>query len=302
MNSSAVATERLTKYYGEVRGIEDLDLDVGRGQIFGLLGPNGAGKTTTIRLLLDFIRPTSGSARVLGMDARERSVEIRRRTGYLPGELAVYDHMTGAELFEYFARLRGNVNRDHLRALCERLDFDTTRRLGTLSRGNKQKAGLIQAVMHRPDLLLLDEPTSGLDPLVQEQVHSLLKEAASEGATVFLSSHILSEVEELCENVGMVRDGRLTAVEAVGDLRRRAVRRMTIEFAEPVQPGVFDGLPGISEIEIRGSQVRCRVVGPLDAVIKTAARFNVLDVTTERPGLEEVFMEYYSGTAQRHAG
>ncbi|MBI2965823.1 MAG: ABC transporter ATP-binding protein [Chloroflexi bacterium] len=296
-----MATEGLTKYYGNVRGIEGVDLEVGRGQIFGLLGPNGAGKTTTIRLLLDFIRPTRGSAHVLGMDARRKSVEIRRRAGYLPGELAIYDNLTGVEFFEYVSRLRGKVEPPDLSAICERLDFDTRRKLGTLSRGNKQKAGLIQAIMHKPDLLLLDEPTSGLDPLVQEQVHGLLREAASRGATVFLSSHILSEVEELCERVGIVREGRMIAVEAVDDLKRRAVRRMTIEFAEPIDAATFERLPGITEIEVRGRQVRCRVVGSLDSVVKAAARFQVENITTEEPGLEEVFIEYYSGGPARNA-
>jgi ABC-2 type transport system ATP-binding protein len=300
-SSHAIRTERLTKYYGDVRGIEDLDLQVARGQVFGLLGPNGAGKTTTIRLLLDLIRPTRGTSHVLGLNAQAHGVEIRRRTGYLPGELAVYEHLTGAEYFEYLGHLRGGADRDRLRVLYEQLDFDPTRRLGTLSRGNRQKAGLIQAVMHRPDLLLLDEPTSGLDPLVQEQVHSLLKEAAGEGATVFLSSHILSEVEELCLNVGIVRDGRLTTVEAVEGLKRRATRRMTIEFGEPVPASAFEGLPGITAVDVHDRRVVCRVVGPLDAVIKAASRLSVVDITTERASLEDVFMEFYSGRGDRDA-
>jgi ABC-2 type transport system ATP-binding protein len=300
--SHAITTTGLTKYYGDVRGIEDVGLEVGRGTIFGLLGPNGAGKTTTIRLLLDFIRPTRGTAHVLGLDSRTGGVEIRKRTGYLPGELAVYEHMSGEEFFEYLGHLRDRADRARLRQLYERLDFDPSRRLGTLSRGNRQKAGVIQAVMHRPSLLLLDEPTSGLDPLVQEQVHYLLKEAAGEGATVFLSSHILSEVEALCVNVGIVRDGRLTTVEAVDELKRRAMRRMTIEFKEPVPASAFEGLAGITAVEARDRRIFCRVVGPLDAVIKAAARYPVADITTERPSLEEVFMEFYSGGAAHDAG
>lgn len=295
MSQAAISTERLTKFYGNVKGIQDLDLEVQPGEIFGLLGPNGAGKTTTIRLLLDYIRPTGGKAHVLGMDARRQGVAIRRSVGYLPGEFEAYGNLTGAEFFEFLARLRGNVDRDYLYRLCAHISFDTTRKLGTLSKGNKQKAGLLQAVMHRPRLLILDEPTFGLDPLVQEQVHQLLRDAAADGATVFLSSHILSEVEALCERVGIVRAGNLVATETVDSLKTRAVRRLAITFSEAVPPSAFSALPGIQEVEVSERRVRCQVVGPLDQVVKAAARFRVETITTEEPSLEDVFMRYYSG-------
>jgi len=294
LSRGAISTEKLTKFYGDVRGIHDLDLEVRPGEIFGLLGPNGAGKTTTIRLLLDYIRPTSGRATVLGMDARRAGVEIRRHVGYLAGDFAAYDNLTGAEFFEFLARLRSNVDRAYLNQLCEQISFDRSRKIGTLSKGNKQKAGLLQALMHRPRLLILDEPTFGLDPLVQDQVHHLLRAAASDGVTVFLSSHILSEVEALCERVGIVRHGLLVATETVQSLKARAVRRLTITFSEVVPETVFASLPGIQNVEVSDGRVRCQVTGSLDAVVKTAARYRVQDIVTEEPKLEDVFLGYYS--------
>jgi ABC-2 type transport system ATP-binding protein len=294
-----VETRKLTKFYGRTRGIVDVDLEVQPGEVFGLLGPNGAGKTTTIRILLDFIRPTSGEARVLGMDCRRDSVAIRRRVGYLPGELATYDHLTGRELFIHLGSLRGGVARASFERLAERLKFDLDRKTGVLSKGNKQKAGVIQAFMGDPELVILDEPTAGLDPLMQEEVHGLILEAAQAGRTVFLSSHILSEAESMCRRVGIIRDGSLVAVETVEALRGRAFRRLEIEFAGPVPSTAFDGLPGVRDVSVLDSRMTCAVTGPLDAVIKTAARFTVLNVTSEQPSLEEVFLAYYNSSDAR---
>jgi ABC-2 type transport system ATP-binding protein len=239
----AIRTEGLTKDYGRTRGIAELDLAVRPGQVFGFLGPNGAGKTTTIRLLVDLIRPTSGRAEVLGMDTRTHSVEIRRRVGYLSGELALYENLTGRELLDYIANLRGLGDRRLAGELCQRLDLDPAHHVHDLSRGNKQKLGLVLALMHRPELLILDEPTSGLDPLVQQEFHRIVRQATSEGRTVFLSSHVLSEVERMADQVGIIRDGRLVDLLQVNDLKTHALRRFELDFARPVPARSSSGCP-----------------------------------------------------------
>jgi ABC-2 type transport system ATP-binding protein len=296
-----VRTERLTKYYGEQVGIDDVSIEVEPGEVFGFLGPNGAGKTTAIRLLLDLIRPTSGRAEVLGLDAQRHSLEVRRRTGYLPGELTLYSNMTGGELLRHFAALRPGVDWRLVNELAERLSSDLERPIGTLSQGNKRKVGLIQAFMHRPELLILDEPTAGLDPLIQHEFLRLIVEASQQGQTVFLSSHNLTEVERVCHRVGMIRGGRLIAVENIADLKARALRRLEIRFAEPVPAAEFESLPGIQDASVDGEVVRCTVTGPLDAVIKAAARFEVVDLISQEPNLEEIFMALYSGNEGRVA-
>ena len=293
MAETAIVTEGLTKYYDGRRGIVDVALEVRAGEVFGFLGPNGAGKTTTIRLLLDLIRPTAGRARVLGLDVREESLEIRRRVGYLPGELALWERMTGAELLAFLGELRGGVDRRFVAELAERLDCDLSVRIGSLSHGSKQKVALIQAFMHRPELLILDEPTTGLDPLMQEEFQRMVAEVRAEGRTVFLSSHILREVERTCDRVGIIREGRLVAVEDVGDLRARELRVLDLHFAGPVPASAFQGLPGVQEVEAQGDGVRLTVAGPLDAVVKAAARYEVVDLTSHEPSLEEIFLRFY---------
>ncbi|MGH3372311.1 MAG: ABC transporter ATP-binding protein [Nocardioidaceae bacterium] len=288
-----IRTEGLTKYYGRSRGVVDLDLAVRPGEVFGFLGPNGAGKTTTIRLLLDFIRPTRGRAEVLGMDARRRSVEIRRRVGYLPGELALYENLTGHELLTYLDNLRGRADHGHAKSLAERLDLDLSRHIRALSKGNKQKLGVVQALMHRPELLIMDEPTGGLDPLVQREFNRMVREATSDGATLFLSSHVLSEVEHLADRVGIVRQGRLVVVEEVGALKAKAVRRLELDFARPVPPSAFDSLPGVRDLAVDGAVVRCAVEGSVDALVKAAARYEVLNLISHEPDLEEIFLAYF---------
>ena len=287
----------LTKLYGKHRGIEDLNFTIETGEIFGFLGPNGAGKTTTIRTLMDFIRPTRGRAAIFGLDSRAGSLEIHRRVGYLPGELALYEHMSGDDLLRYLGHLRGGVRTDHLTTLARRFDADLSRRIATLSSGNKQKIGLIQAFMHRPELLILDEPLTGLDPLMQHEVDELISETAAEGRTVFLSSHVLPEVERLCHRVAIIREGGLVAVEEVAALKARALRFLEIHFARPVPPDAFQDLPGVQDVTIRDSVVRFRVAGSLDAVVKTAARYEVVNVVSEEPNLEEVFLTYYGARA-----
>ena len=294
---AVIQLESLTKFYGPHRGIEALDLEVGPGEIFGFLGPNGAGKTTTIRLLLDMIRPTSGRARVLGMDANAESIAIRRRVGYLPGELALYENLTGRQLLDHFAGLRGLEGSGHGTDFSERLGIDLTRPIGTLSKGNKQKVGLAQAFMHSPDLLILDEPTSGLDPLVQKEFHAILRELAGDGKTIFLSSHVLSEIEEVAHRVGIIRAGALVAVEELHALKAKAIRRIDVVFATEADVHAFDGVEGVREAEIEGVRGRFVVDGSIDAFLKAVARYEVLDLVSQEPDLDEIFMGYYSGGA-----
>jgi ABC-2 type transport system ATP-binding protein len=288
-----VDTEHLTKYYGASRGIVDVDLDVAAGDVFGFLGPNGAGKTTTIRVLLDLIRPSSGTATVLGLDARRDGVAIRRRVGYLPGEYALYPKLTGAETLRYYGNLRGGADWSRVEALAERLDFDLGRRAGDLSTGNKRKLGLIQAFMHRPELVILDEPTAGLDPLVQREFYALVDEARAAGQTIFLSSHVLPEVQRVCSRVGFVREGRLVAVEDVAALGRKAVHHVEIEFAGPAPRDDFAALPGVGSLTATDHRLAFTVTGGLDAVVKAAARHEVVALTSHEPDLEDLFLAYY---------
>ena len=290
-----IQADNLTKYYGSTRGIENLSLQVEAGEIFGFLGPNGAGKTTTIRLALDFIRPTTGSLQVLGLDPRRDVQEVHRRVGYLPSELALYDGLTGGEFLRYFASLRGGVDWRFVDELVERLGAGLSQPMRALSTGNKHKIGLIEAFMHRPELLILDEPTSGLDPLIRQEFQQLGSEARDRGQTIFLSSHVLPEVERVCDRVGIVRDGTLVAVEHVGALKARALRRLEIHFATPVPAEAFAGLPGVRDVTVEDSAVRCEVTGTVDAVIKAAAQFEVVNVVSHEPSLEEVFLAYYEG-------
>jgi len=290
---AAILTQGLTKYYGKRPGVLDVDLEVRPGEVFGFLGPNGAGKTTTIRTLMDLIRPTSGRALVLGMDAQQQGVEIRRRVGYLPGDLSLDEHLTSRELLEFFSSLRGGVHEEDIERLASLLDAELDARIGSLSRGNRQKIGMVQAFMHRPDLLLLDEPTAGLDPLIQQHVYRLLEETKAEGRTVFLSSHNLPEVERTCDRVGIIRGGRLVAVEDVREIRSRALREMEIHFAGPAPADGFARLPGVREAHTAGGSVRLKVEGRVDAVVKEAAKHTVVSITTRQPTLEEIFLAFY---------
>ena len=290
-----VKLENLTKYYGDVVGIRDLSLEVSEGEVFGLLGPNGAGKTTTIRLILDFIRPTSGSVSVFDMSPRGDGIAIRRRVGYLPGDFITYNHMTGAAVTEYFTNLRGR-DPSKLEMLCERFDLDPTRKISELSKGNKQKIGLIQAFMNDPDLLILDEPTSGLDPLLQHEFQEMLREERDEGKTVFLSSHVMSEVEATCDRVGIIREGELVTLDTVSHLTELSLWTVKIVFAEAVGDDVFEGLEGVSVTALTDRTFTLSVGGDgsMDAVIKTASRHRVVSFESENASLEDAFLQYYS--------
>jgi ABC-2 type transport system ATP-binding protein len=300
MNNTVIRTEGLTKFYGRQRGVIDVNIEVRRGEVFGYLGPNGAGKTTTIRLLLDFIRPTRGRAAIFDLDTRQNSREIRRRMGHLPGELALYENLTGAELLRYVGHLRRGMEWRFVEELAARLDCNLSQPIRSLSHGNKQKIGLIQAFMHKPELLILDEPTLGLDPLMQQEFYRLIAEAKAEGRTVFLSSHILPEVERVCDRVGIIREGRLIAVETVAVLKARALRQLEIHFATPVPREVFARLAHVRDVIVEHGVLRCTVIGTLDALIKVAAQFQVVNVISHEPSLEEIFLAYYAG-GQSHA-
>jgi ABC-2 type transport system ATP-binding protein len=290
---AAIRTHDLTKAYPKVTALDGLDLEVARGEVFGYIGPNGAGKSTTIRLLLDLLRPTRGSAEILGMDVRRRGVEVRRRLGYLAGELALYEESSGRELLTFLAKLRGGVDRTWVAALADRFGLPLDRPIRELSKGNKQKVGLIQAFMHRPEVLILDEPTSGLDPLLQRTFHELVAEASAEGATVLLSSHVLSELEHVADRVAMIRAGRLLAVERIEDLKRSAPRKVAVTFAAPVPADGFAGLPGVSDVDVRGALARFTVHGGMDAVVKAIAGHEVVSLTAQEPELEELFLDRY---------
>jgi ABC-2 type transport system ATP-binding protein len=294
---NVIETERLTKSYGKQRGIIEVDLAVGQGEVFGFLGPNGAGKTTTIRVLLDLIRPTSGKASVFGIETTVDPVSIHRRIGYIPGEFALYDRLTGGQTIEYFGNLRGGVDRAYRDSLIERFDVDPSRKFKEYSKGNKQKIGLVIALQHRPELLMLDEPTSGLDPLVQQSFYALVREAQAEGRTVFLSSHILSEVERTCDRVAIIRDGRLVKVDSVEGLRDLAHHQVELRFVDGVPAEAFQGLPGVSEVVIEDHTLRMRVSGPITPVVQAAARYELLDFVSREPTLEETFLAQYGHEA-----
>ncbi len=291
--TTIIQTQKLTKSYGSHRGIVDIDLEIAEGEVFGFLGPNGAGKTTTIRTILDLIRPTSGKAFIFGIETTVDPVAIHRRVGYLPGEFALYDRLTGAQHLEYFANLRGGVDKAYQASLIERFDLDPSRRFKEYSKGNKQKVALVIALQHGPELLLLDEPTSGLDPLVQQTFFTILHEAVAGGATVFLSSHILSEVEKTANRVGIIREGRLVKLGTVDDLRDLAHHQVELRFAGEVPAAAFEALPGVSDVAVDDHILRLRVAGPITPVVQAAARYELLDFVSREPSLEETFLAQY---------
>jgi ABC-type multidrug transport system ATPase subunit len=299
--AALIQIERLTKSYGAHRGVVDIDLEINGGEAFGFLGPNGAGKTTTIRVLLDHLRPTSGRALVFGIETTVDPVAIHRRLGYLPGEFSLYDKLTGGQTIEYFGNLRGGVDPLYQADLIARLDIDPKRKFREYSKGNKQKVGLVVALQHRPDLLILDEPTSGLDPLVQQTFYELIREAKAEGRTVFLSSHILSEVEKTCDRVAIIREGRLVKVDRVEALRDLAHHQVELRFTGDVPVGAFTALPGVSDVTTDDHVLRLRVSGSITPVVREAARYELLDFVSREPSLEETFLAQYGHEAGKAA-
>ena len=295
-----IEVDKLTKSYGGKRGIKDVSFSVAKGEVFGFLGPNGAGKTTTIRTLMALIRADSGTARIAGLDCWGRALEIKRLIGYVPGEPALDRNLTGGQILEYFANLRGGVDRVYLKKLIERLDLDTSRKFRQYSTGNKRKVVLIQAFMHRPRVLILDEPTSGLDPLNQQEFDGMVREAREEGRTVFLSSHVLSEVEKTCTRVAIIRDGSIVRIGGIHELNDIKRYEITIAFAQPVAAEAFARLDGVAEVEALndGMAVRLAIQGSADAVIKAAARYPVVSLTSYEPSLEDIFLRYYERDGQ----
>ncbi|HET6498669.1 MAG TPA: ABC transporter ATP-binding protein [Coriobacteriia bacterium] len=302
MSPTVIRCEKLTKYYGRSRGVEDLTFEVRPGQVYGFLGPNGAGKTTTIRCLLSMLKPTSGRAFLFDEEVGVDGRELRRRIGYVPGDVSLFEKQTGRWTLDYVAGLRGG--RGPVAAeLCERLRFDPSRRVRELSKGNRQKLALVIALMHRPELLILDEPTSGLDPLNQQIVFDILEERVADGATVFLSSHILPEVERVCERVAIIRDGRVVAEERVGVLLSKAIRTVSLTYAEPVPDAFVHGLSGPASVERVGdSALIAKVASDVDGAMRQLLGRPIVDITVEHASLEEVFMQYYGDDAEGGAG
>jgi ABC-2 type transport system ATP-binding protein len=295
---NAIETYGLTKYYGKVVGIENLNLAVRSGEIFGFLGPNGAGKTTTIRILMDLIRPTSGRAEIFGLDVRIHSLEIRQRLGNLPGDVSLYENLSGAEFLQLMASLHGNRDSRRRDQLAMRLDLDLSRKIHTYSRGMKQKVAIIQALTHDPELLVLDEPTSGLDPLMQREFYDLLKEEKQRGKTVFLSSHILPEVERVCDRVGLLRRGLLVAVENIEDLKTRRVRKMQLTLREKV-PEESLRIPGTSLSSYQDRQAELTVYGHIGELVPKLAELPLEDIVFPEATLEDTFMRFYGEDTKR---
>jgi ABC-2 type transport system ATP-binding protein len=298
---NAIETHALTKRYGAARGIEGLDLAVPSGEVFGFLGPNGAGKSTTIRTLLAFQRATSGSAEILGLDIAGQSVAIRQCVGYLSGDLRLFDTMTGDEHVRWFSRARRGHDEELTTSLVERLRITMDRPIKQLSKGNRQKVGILLAFMSRPELLILDEPTTGLDPLVQAEFETLLRETAHDGRTVLLSSHTLDEVQRVADRVAIIREGRLVVTDTVRSLRANAPRILRLQFDGDVDPTVFTALPGVQSATREDGQIELRLTGDLRPILEAALARPLVDLTARHADLDELFLSYYvrqTGTAE----
>jgi ABC-2 type transport system ATP-binding protein len=295
--TAIIDVNHLTKSYGSKRGIVDVSFQVQEGEVFGFLGPNGAGKTTTIRLLMALLHADSGTARIAGLDVWQQTVDVKRLVGYLPGELSLDPNLTGGQIFEYFGHLRGGVDQAYLKQLIQRLELDPTRKFRQYSSGNKRKIGVIQAFMHRPRLLILDEPTNGLDPLNQQVFDQMVKEVRDDGRTVFLSSHILSEVEQTCNRVGIIREGGLVRIGGIAELKDIKRHEVLITFADTAPVDGFKQLPGVDQAEALpdGHTLRLTMSGNIDAVVKEAAQYPVVNLTSQEPSLEDIFLRYYEG-------
>jgi ABC-2 type transport system ATP-binding protein len=298
MAELAISTAGLTKDYGSGRGVFDLDLDIPAGEVFGFIGPNGAGKTTTIRLLMDLVRPTSGNARLLGLDSHVHAVQIKRQVGYVPGELPTYPGATAAQIIGLLAAMRGGVDDGRILELARRLDLDLSRRYRDLSHGNNQKVWRVQAMMHRPRLLILDEPTLGLDPLVQEVFEQLIREACDAGATVFLSSHVLSEVQQLCHRMALVRAGRLLRAGTLAELRELRLHRVEATYTGSLDTVALAAVPGIDEVQVDDHHLRCTVHGAFAPLIAALTQAEVLELDSQEMTLDEIFHAAYRDQAQ----
>jgi ABC-2 type transport system ATP-binding protein len=300
--TDAIRTQGLTKDYGAGHGLFDLDLTVTSGEVFGYLGPNGAGKTTTIRQLMGLAFPTRGSASIFDLDCHRQAVEIKRHVGYAPGEPPQFGGLRGREIIAYLGSMAGGVDQARVKALCDRLQLDVSRRYREYSSGNKKKLLLVIAFMHRPRLLILDEPTSGLDPLNQQEFYAMVREARTDGATVFLSSHVLSEVEHVCDRVGIIREGRLVTVANLEQLHEIRLHRVEIEFAGEVPEEAIRETEGVDNVTVEGQRVHCVVRGSFEPLMATITGAHVVNLTSHEPSLEDTFLEYYSGAGKEAVG
>jgi ABC-2 type transport system ATP-binding protein len=304
--ATAIQTFDLTKSYGHARGIENVNLSIAQGEIFGFLGPNGAGKSTTLRTLMGFMRPTSGRAEILGMDTQQRMTEVHARVGNLPTIFSLEDRMSGRQLIDLFAKLRGVRDLSYANEVAERLGAEMDRPVRRLSHGNRQKIGIVQALFHQPDVIILDEPTGGLDPLVQETFLAILSESRERGQTVLFSSHVLAEIERVADRVGIIRNGELVAVEDPHELTGKAHRHARIEFGEmPSAEAIaaFERIAGVEQVQVEGARpiMRFTVAGDIDEVVKLLARHRVVSLDVERPTLEEIFLTFYGPNGQEAA-
>lgn len=285
----------LTKQYGSARGVEGVDLDVKQGTVFGFLGPNGAGKTTTISMLVDLIRPTSGEARIFGLNCHKDGVAIRRRAGFLAGDFALDERLTGLQQLTYFDSLHGGGHQQQIRSLAQRFSSDLSRPIKTLSRGNRQKVGLISALMHDPELLIFDEPTSGLDPLIQAEFNKIVLEHKAAGKTVFISSHMLSEVQEICDEVTFIREGKIIATESMVSLAEHSPKHIRVVSSDKKLHLALQKLSGLSVIASSATKLECSYKGDVNPILNTISKFKVTDVTITDADLETIFMSYYTG-------
>lgn len=293
MASPVIQIRNLKKYFGKVRAIDGISFEVGKGEIFGFLGPNGAGKTTTIRCMMDFIRPTGGNISVLDMDSRRASVALKKKIGYLSGDVKLYGKWTGKEHIDFIEKIRGKSK--NVDKLISDLQFDTGRKFKNLSSGNKQKLGLILSLMNQPEVLIMDEPTMGLDPLLQNKIYEILKEYSENGTTVFFSSHNLPEVERICDRVGIIKDGKIASVETIKELGKKRLRKVNVRFEEKVSPKDFD-IKGVESIEETADGLLLTVRGDVDAVIKKLGKYKVHDIEISHASLEDVFLGFYEET------
>lgn len=292
--TTVIQTTGLTKtYHGGVKALDNLSLEVRQGEIFGYLGPNGAGKSTTIRILMDFIRPTSGQASIFGLDAQRDSLALRRRIGFIPGELTLWPGQTGRRIVEYWGRVRGGLDERYVAELTERLSLDLSLRVRDYSTGNKRKLGLVLALMHRPELLILDEPTSGLDPLMQQTFNELMREWRAAGRTVFLSSHVLSEVQAICDRVAILRHGQLKAVESIAKLTQVDFRWVTLQFRDAARADEVAAVPGVSSITAQGDTLRLGLTGDIDPLLRAVQGHYIVNLHVQEPTLEEIFLAFY---------
>ena len=298
----AIQARGLVKRYGSFQALHGIDLEVSRGEVFGFIGPNGAGKTTLIRTMLDLIRPSEGEIRVFDLDSRRDARQIHARTGYVPGELGLWEKLTARQVCSHLAGLRGGDGADQIEGLAERLRLTLDRPIRELSKGNKEKVGLIQAFMHDPDLLVLDEPTGGLDPLIQHEVFTMIDETKGRGATVFFSSHYLSEVERIADRVGIVREGRLATTDTVAGLKGRAPRRIEVTLREPVDPAEFERIEGVSEARASNGRLTLIVSGAMDQIVKALAAHPIETLSTPEPELEEIFLGLYEDQPEGTGG